>query len=1161
MRQRIQVHVLAVPLLAALLAAGGSLNAQPLTITHLAGANGGPGWSDGTGSAARFVSPSGVAVDGYGTVYVADTQNHTIRKITPSGVVSTLAGLAGSLGSADGTGSAARFVSPSGVAVGGSGYVYVADYAAGTIRKVDLSGVVSTLADRAGAQFSQPYGVAADGSGTVYVADRGNHTIRKVTPAGVASTLAGLAGSYGSADGNGSAARFASPSGVAVDGSGNVYVADSDNQTIRKVTPDGAVSTLAGLARSYGSVDGTGSAARFHNPTGVAVDGTGNVYVADTDNDTIRLITPSGVVSTIAGLAGAGGSTDGTGSTARFSWPQGAAVDGSGNVYVADNQNHSIRKVTPVGVVSTLAGLAGSYGSADGTGSAARFHTPTGVAVDGSGIVFVADNQNHTIRKVTPVGVVSTLAGLAGSYGSTDGTGTAARFTYPAGVAVDGSGNVYVADRGNHTIRKVTPAGVVSTLAGLARSNGSTDGTGSASRFNYPEGVAVDGSGNVYVADRGNHTIRKVTPTGVVSTLAGLAGSYGSTDGSGSAARFYNPEGLAVDGSGNVYVADRVNYTIRKVTPVGVVSTLAGRAGFYGSTDGTGSAVRFSYTEGVAVDGSGNVYVADGGNHTIRKVTPAGVVSTLAGLAGSNGSDDGTGSAARFYYPEGVAADGSGNVYVADTSNNGIRKGTPASFSGFVPIVLDVVGLAHYTSELQLTNLGANSATVKISYTSSIGSGTGDVTQTVPAGQQAVYPDAISFLRSEGIPIPTSGNQAGTLLLSSPAAGVHATVRTSADTVAPQPVGRAGLAYSDSSAASSSAAKLYVYGLRTNDADRSNLAVYNMGPGPVSLRVTLVSGDDGRSYEVTASGPLSLPAYGWYQYGDALLLRAAGFSSGYAIVERVAGSDPFGSYGVVNDQKTNDGSFIPALLGTVSGSRLTIPVLVEAGSFESELILTNRGTATATFTLRYVESLSPAKGSGGTTTVEVAAGRQRIIPQAIDFLRSKGVSIGTRGEASYAGSVQVQVSGVSLENVFAGARTSALSPTGGQFGLFYPAIDSIQEASNEAFVLGLKADVNNRSNVAIIHTGAEASGPITLESQVLDGSEGGKAVGQPFSVTLNPGEWAQPSRFFANARVPNGYVRIRRTAGAAPWYAYGVINDGGNPGERTGDGAYVPMSK
>jgi IPT/TIG domain/NHL repeat/GYF domain 2 len=678
---RLTLRVLLALLLGIGLAA--AARAQTYTFTHLAGNVGDAGIEDGTGSAARFYFPRGVAVDGSGNVYVADTYNQTIRKITPAGVVTTLAGTAGSVGSADGTGSAARFSYPSGVAVDGSGNVYVAD--TNTIRKITPTGVVTTLAGTAGAsgsadgtgsaaRFASPVGVAVDGSGNVYVADFYNNTIRKITPAGVVTTLAGTAGTSGSTDGTGSAARFRIPYGVAVDSSGNVYVADTYNQTIRKITPAGVVTTLAGTAGSWGSVDGTGSAARFASPVGVAVDGSGNVYVADSGNHTIRKITPAGVVTTLAGTAGSVGSADGTGSAAQFNFPRGVAVDGSGNVYVADT--NTIRKITPAGVVTTLAGTAGTSGSADGTGSAARFYSPRGVAVDGSGNVYVADTFNSTIRKITPAGVVTTLAGTAGSVGSADGTGSAARFDDPSGVAVDGSGNVYVADTWNHTVRKITPAGVVTTLAGTAYSYGSADGTGSAARFCFPRGVAVDGSGNVYVADTNNGTIRKITPAGVVTTLAGTALSGGSADGTGSAARFYSPSGVAVDSSGNVYVADAGNSTIRKITPAGVVTTLAGTAGSVGSADGTGSAARFYSPSGVAVDGSGNVYVAD--TNTIRKITPTGVVTTLAGTAGTSGSTDGTGSAARFSSPVGVAVDGSGNVYVADTSNNAIRKGVPA---------------------------------------------------------------------------------------------------------------------------------------------------------------------------------------------------------------------------------------------------------------------------------------------------------------------------------------------------------------------------------------------------------------------------------------------------------------------------------------------------
>jgi len=342
--------------------------------------------------------------------------------------------------------------------------------------------------------------------------------------------------------------------------------------------------------------------------------------------------------SVYAGPSGTSGADDGPGNVARFWRPYGTAVDASGNVYVADNHNCTIRKITAAGVVSTLAGSPGIPGSADGAGSAARFSQPFGLAVDGSGNVFVADTYNCTIRKITAAGVVTTLAGSPGVWGFANGTGSAANFNAPTGVAVDGGGNVYVTDAINCLIRKVTAAGVVTTLAGTSGVAGSADGTGSAARFNFPSGVAATAAGIVYVADSGNGTIRKVTAAGVVSTLAGSAGNYGSADGTGSAASFGDPVGVAVDAGGNVYVADTGNNSIRKITPAAAVTTLAGDWNFWSiNIDGTGSEAQFYNPRGVAVDGGGNVYVADADSHTIRKVTSAGVVTTFAGCPANYG--------------------------------------------------------------------------------------------------------------------------------------------------------------------------------------------------------------------------------------------------------------------------------------------------------------------------------------------------------------------------------------------------------------------------------------------------------------------------------------------------------------------------------------------
>jgi len=682
------------------------------TFTTLAGFSG-AGSADGVGSSAQFSSPSGVAVDTNGNVYVADFSSSTIRKITPAAVVTTLAGSPGSLGSADGVDSAARFRFPVGIAADSAGNVYVADLANYTIRKLSPVGTnweVSTIAGLAGsygstdgtnsaARFGSgsdgPRGVAVDAAGNIYVADTGNNNIRKITPVGTnwaVTTLAGSAGSYGSADGTGNAARFGQPYAIVVDAASNLYVGDVGNNTIRMITPAGVVSTITGSVGVYGSRDGTNSDAQFNNPWGVAVDNAGHIYVAEYGNGTVRKIMRMGgdwVVSTLAGLAQNFGSADGTGNAARFNAPVGIGVDSSGNLYVGDYNNHTVRKVTSAGVVRTLAGSAVSSGSTDGTGSAARFYNPSALAVDAAGDVFVADSFNHTIRQITSAGAVSTVAGLAGSAGSADGAGSDARFWSPYGLTLDASGNLYVTDsagqstntQGNGVIREITPAGVVSTIAGTATGPaGFADGIGTNALFVAPSGIAVDNGGNLYVADY--NTIRRITPVAgnwVVSTIAGLAGVPGYIDGTNSAARFNNPVGVAVDMATNLFVADNGNHALRKITPVGtnwIVSTL------FGSLD-TNTPPSLQDPRGVAVAG-GSVFLTDG--TTIRGVTSAGALVTLAGLAYSYGSADGAGSAARFFNPAGVAVDSAGNLYVADSGNNTIRKGLFTAYAATNPV-------------------------------------------------------------------------------------------------------------------------------------------------------------------------------------------------------------------------------------------------------------------------------------------------------------------------------------------------------------------------------------------------------------------------------------------------------------------------------------------
>jgi sugar lactone lactonase YvrE len=308
-----------------------------------------------------------------------------------------------------------------------------------------------------------------------------------------------------------------------------------------------------------------------------------------------------------------------------------AIVANYAGIFLLEGISYYVRQTTPL-ELSLVAG-GGVFGAANGTGAAARFRFVGGMVHDSAGNMFVTDIDNHTIRKITPAGVVSTYAGAAGVANSTDGAVSVARFFYPWGIAIDSLGNLFVAEQGNHTIRKITPAGVVSTFAGIAGITGAVNAIGVAARFNSPNGLTVDGANNLYVADSGNHTIRKITPAGVVITMAGLARTAGIINGTGAAARFDTPSGLAVDTTGAVYVADAGNNIIRKISPLGVVTRIAGDAlGNTGTEDGTGANARFYGPVSITLDAASNLYVSDRDNSTVRKITPSAVVTTVVGV-------------------------------------------------------------------------------------------------------------------------------------------------------------------------------------------------------------------------------------------------------------------------------------------------------------------------------------------------------------------------------------------------------------------------------------------------------------------------------------------------------------------------------------------------
>ena len=530
------------------------------------------------------------------------------------------------------------------------------------------------------AWLDNPRGVAVDLAGNLYIADSYNHRVRRVDATGTITTIAGTGERGFSGDGGpASQAQLSEPGGIALDVAGNVYIADTYNHRIRKVDAAGTITTIAGSGeRGFSGDGGPASQAQLFAPFDVAADGLGNLYIVDSFNDRIRKVDATGTITTIAGTGEYGfGGDGGPASQAQLFYPRGVAVDGPGNVYIAAGSR--IRKVDSTGTITTIAGRGGFFGGDGGPAVEAQFHYPSGMAVDVAGNLYIADTGNHRIRKVDATGTITTIAGR--TFSGDGGPASQAQLSEPEGVAADRAGNVYIADSNNHRIRKVDATGTITTIAGTGESGFSGDGgPASQAQLFYPRGVAVDGLGNLYIVDSFNNRIRKVDATGTITTIAGTGEyGFGGDGGPASQAQFREPYGVAVDGLGNLYIGDSFNQRIRKVDLTGTITTIAGTGerGF-GGDGGPASQAQLRAPEGVAVDEAGNLYIADTGNHRIRKVDLTGTITTIAG-SGERGfaGDSGPAVEAALDLPVDAAVDRAGYVYIADWLNHVIRKLAP----------------------------------------------------------------------------------------------------------------------------------------------------------------------------------------------------------------------------------------------------------------------------------------------------------------------------------------------------------------------------------------------------------------------------------------------------------------------------------------------------
>ncbi len=624
--ERTQANMTARGCLPILIGITSTLWAQQYVISTYAG--GAPPPTPIAGVSASIGIPTGVATDPAGNVYFSSL--NCVLKLDPSGVLTRVAGTSRAGYSGDGgPATSAQLNTPEGIALDSAGNLYIADLLNGSVRKVSPAGIISTAY-----HGGTPFGIAVDGTGNLYVADPSSYQVLKVSSAGAVTTFAGNGQQGYSGDGGPAvSAEFIGPYGVAVDRAGNFYIADDDD--VRMVSAEGVITTIAGGGTGGLGDGGPATSAQLRHSTGVVVDSRGNLFIADSGHFRIREVSPAGTITTIAG-GGTGGLGDGGPATsAMLNNPSSVAVENSGNLYIADLANSRIRNVSRAGIITTSAGNGYSSYSGDGGPATSAQLSASAVAVDSAGNLYIADSDNYRIRKVSPDGVITTIAGTGtGGYSGDGGLAINAQINLPYAVAVDSAGNVYIADL-SYVVRKVSPEGIITTVAGNGTKGYSGDGgPATNASLNVPTGIAVDNAGNLYIADFYNQRVRMVSPERTITTVAGggtaALGAYGNGEGGPATNAEVDPLAVAVDAAGNLYI---VGGSVEEVSPSGIITTIAGggsQAYAYGGDGGPATSAQLNQPRGVTVDSAGNVYIADSSNDSIRLLQPAGPLSTTS---------------------------------------------------------------------------------------------------------------------------------------------------------------------------------------------------------------------------------------------------------------------------------------------------------------------------------------------------------------------------------------------------------------------------------------------------------------------------------------------------------------------------------------------------